>query len=180
MFKFFKEYPKMAFLLIGFIMGFSVAGLNSYYAGQTIKEFKEIAHHKEEQYEELISKHKITIATLSKQNQQLKQHVVKKKVTKADGTIVETEVIDTDSKSASENSTLATEENETNSKKLNKKESLTNTYTKETINKFNLGIGYNTDRLYYFHFNYSVFGPLTIGGGATQGGTLMFNLGVNF
>lgn len=176
--KFFKNYPRISSLLVGFTLGLFVAIANGYYAEATISEYRSIVQERESKYEELLAKSHTEIESLSKMNETLKQHVKTKKVTKPDGTIVEETDTDTNTNTVTETSIRQTIEVEYE-RKLHEERARHQTEINTLTNrKLRLGLGYNADLDYYGHGSYNVYGPISIGGGITSSGLIMFDLGI--
>jgi hypothetical protein len=165
-------------VLVGFTLGLIVAIANGYYADATISEYKSIVAEREAKYEELLAKSHTEIETLSKMNETLKQHVKTKKVTKSDGTVVEETDTDTNTNTVTETSIRQTIEVEYERKLYQEKSRHQEEINKLTNRKLRIGIGYTTDLEYYGHGSYNIYGPISVGGGVTSGGTVMLDIGI--
>ena len=177
--KFFKNYPRISGLLIGFALGLTIAVGNSHYANVAISEYKSIVKQREAKYEELLSKSHTEIESLHKMNEKLSQQIKKRKIIKPDGTVIEDTDINTDSNTVSETSIRQTVEIEYEKKLSEQKEKYTETINDLKSRKLRVGIGYNSDLEYYGHGSYNIWGPISLGGGATSSGTFMIDLGVS-
>ena len=176
---FLRQYPRLTGVLIGFTLGMFVVAGNNHWAQMTVSEYRTIAKKREARYEELLAKSKTTIDSLSKMNESLQKHTRKVKITKPDGTITESEDTESSSQTATEVAVRTEIESEYNLKIQKMTEIHQTEINKLTNRKLRLGLGYNTDFNYYFHGSYNVWGPVSIGGGVTSGGLLMFDVGIN-
>lgn len=155
-----------------------VVGSNGYYANATITEYKSIAEERERRYEELLSKSHTEIESLNRMNETLKQHVKKRKVTSPDGTVVEEIDTDTDKNTVTETSVRQKIEIEYERKMATEKSKHQTEINKLTNRKLRIGIGYTSDRNYYGHGSYNIYGPISVGGGVVSNGTVLLDIGM--
>ena len=174
-----QKYPRIIFLLMGFALGMVVVGTNNHWASVSISEFKRVAMEKETRYEELLATSHIKIEELSKTNEKLKQHIKRKTVTLPDGTVTEEIETDTDSTTVTETEIRTSIEIEYERKLTTEREKHVAEINKITNRKLRISGGVLTDLRYYIHGSYSVWGPFSIGGGATSDGTMMIDIGIN-
>ena len=177
--KFFKNYPRISSLLIGFALGLVMVSLNDRHASATLSEYKSLVAIANERYERVIAKSHTEIESLSRMNETLKQHIKTRKTVSPDGTIVEETDTDTNTTTITETQIRTKIESEYEKKITEIEKKHTETVTKLTNRKLRLGLGYTSELEYYGHGNYNINGPFSIGGGITSGGTLMLDFGVS-
>ena len=177
--KFFSKYPRISSLLVGFGLGLVLVVANDHWATETVTEYKRMVAKKEAKYEELIAKSQAEIESLSKMNESLSQHVKTRKVTRPDGTIVEETDTDTNRSTEVSNELRASLEVETRTKIESEVESRLMESNKITNRKLRLGVGITSDLDYYGRGSYNVRGPMSIGFGIINDGTLLFDIGVS-
>ena len=83
------RYPKLSFLLIGFVMGLLIGLGQAYYGQQTIEEYKFIATEERIRYERVIETKSTHIAQLGQEILELQSSVHRTTTTKKDGSSVE-------------------------------------------------------------------------------------------
>ena len=172
------KYPRLLFLIIGFLMGMIPVGISNQWSKSTISEYKEIASKRESKYEELLERSRIEIEALAKVNESLKQTIRSKKVTKPDGTVTEEVDTATDSTKVTETEIRTTVEHEYEKKLATERAEHVEKLNKLTNRKLRLGVGYTTSGEYYGHGSYNLWGPVSIGGGATSSGTFLIDIGI--
>ena len=177
--KFFSKYPRISSLLVGFGLGLVLVMANDHWATETVTEYKRMVAKKEAKYEELIAKSHAEIESLSKMNESLSQHIKTRKVTRPDGTIVEETDTDTNRSTEVSSELRASIEAETRSRVESEVESNTSESNKITKRKLRLGVGMTSDLRYYGRASYSVMGPIGIGFGMINDGTLLLDIGVS-
>jgi len=176
--KYLKQYPRITSLLIGFTLGLFVVLSNIYSSNVTLSEYKSIVKTQNKRYEQVIAKSHTEIASLSRINETLKQHIKTRKVTSPDGTVTEETDTDTDTTTVTETEIRKKIQAEYDRKLVSETKRISTVTQAQQTSKLRVGIGYNSDLDYYGHGSYTISGPFIIGGGMTSAGTIMLDIGI--
>jgi len=165
-------------VLIGFALGLTAVFTSIVGSNATISEYKTLLRTSESRYEALNVRTTASITSLKRTNETLKQSIKTRKITKTDGTVIETSDTSTDTTTITVESVRQTLEIEYERRLAVEKSKHRSQMSKLTHRKLRLGIGYTTEMEYIGRGSYNVYGPISIGGGITSGGTLQFDLGI--